>query len=106
MTGVRVQAAAAHRIDEIYRHTCETWGDAQAERYIRDLFARFEDIAARRFPWRPIPAAFGVEGYVCRYERNVIYWKVLANGDIGVVTVLHERMHQIEGFRDDFGFGF
>jgi len=26
----------------------------------------------------------------------------LANGDIGIVTVLHERMHQIERFREDF----
>jgi hypothetical protein len=24
-------------------------------------------------------------------------------GDIGIVTVLHERMHQIERFREDFG---
>lgn len=102
MSAVRVEAVAAHRIDEIYRHTLETWGEAQAERYVRGLFARFAAIAARRFPWRPIPAAFGVEGYVCRYEAHVIYWKTLDNGDIGIVTVLHERMHQIERFRDDF----
>jgi len=98
----RVQAAAAHRLDEIYRYTEERWGPAQAERYVRGLFARFEDIAARRFPWRPIPADFAVDGYVCRYEKHLIYWKILANGDVGVVTVLHERMHQIERFRDDF----
>ena len=103
MSAVRVQAAAAHRIDDIYRHTLETWGETQAERYVHGLFERFEAIAARRFPWRPIPGAFGVEGYVCRYEAHVIYWKTLANGDIGIVTVLHERMHQIDRFRDDFG---
>ena len=50
MTGVRVQAAAAHRIDEIWRFTEATWGDAQAERYVRGLFARFDAIAARSFP--------------------------------------------------------
>ena len=27
----------------------------------------------------------------------------LGNGDIGIVTLLHERMHQIERFREDFG---
>ncbi|WP_293906665.1 type II toxin-antitoxin system RelE/ParE family toxin [Phenylobacterium sp.] len=103
MSAVRVQAVAAHRIDDIYRYTLETSGEGQAERYIRGLFARFEAIAAQRFPWRPIPAAFGVDGYLCRYEAHVIYWNTLANGDIGIVTVLHERMHQIERFRDDFG---
>jgi toxin ParE1/3/4 len=100
---IRVQAAAGHRIDEIYRHTLDTWGEAQAERYIRGLFARFEAIAARDLPWRPIPAEFGVDGYVCRYEKHLIYWKLLAGGDIGIVTVLHDRMHQIDRFRDDFG---
>ena len=102
MTGYRVQSTAAHRIDEIWRYTEATWGDAQAERYIRGLFVQFEAIAARDLPWRPIPAAFDVEGYVCRYEQHLIYWKVLKSGEIGIVTVLHARMHQIDRFRDDF----
>lgn len=27
----------------------------------------------------------------------------LSNGDIGIVTVLHERMHQVDRFREEFG---
>jgi hypothetical protein len=27
------------------------------------------------------------------------------NGDIGIGTLLHERMHQIGRFQDDFGLG-
>jgi hypothetical protein len=27
----------------------------------------------------------------------------LADGNIGIVTILHERMHRIERFRDTFG---
>lgn len=103
MTAWRVQDAAGHRIDEIYRHTRETWGEDQAKTYVEGLFARFEAIAARRFPWRAIPAEFGVDGYVCRYEKHLIYWKLLEDSAVGVVTVLHERMHQIERFGDDFG---
>jgi len=68
----------------------------------RALFARFEAIAARAFPWRAIPAEFGVDGYVCRYERHVIYWKLLADGTVGIASILHERMHQIERFREAF----
>lgn len=33
---------------------------------------------------------------------SVVYWKRLSNGDVGIVTVLHERMHQIARFREDF----
>jgi toxin ParE1/3/4 len=102
VTGYHVQSAAAHRIDEIWDYTQATWGDAQAERYIQGLFARFAAIAARDFPWHPVPAEFGVGGYVCRYEQHLIYWKILVSGDIGIVTVLHARMHQIDRFRDDF----
>ena len=44
-----------------------------------------------------------MDGYVCRYERHLIYWKIRADGDVGIVTILHERMHQMDRFRDDFG---
>lgn len=99
----RVLDRAGLRIDDIYRYTRERWGEAQAELYVTGLFARFEDIAARRVPWRVVPAAFGVDGYFCRYEQHFIYWKLLSDGGVGIVTVLHARMHQIGRFRDDFG---
>lgn len=103
MSGFRVQRAAGHRLDEIFTYTRERWGEAQAERYINGLFARFTAIAKREFPWHPIPADFGVDGYVCRHEQHFIYWKLLADGTVGIVTILHQRMHQIDRFREDIG---
>lgn len=99
MTAYRVQETASHRIDQIYRYPLENWGEAQAETYIRRLFDCFDGIASRQFPWRPIAAEFGVDGYCCRYERHFIYWRLLADGDVGIVTILHERMHRIEWLR-------
>lgn len=75
----------------------------QADRYINGLFRSFDKIESHGVMSRPVPAAFGVDGYFFRYERHFVYWRRLANGDIGVVTILHERMHQIERFREDFG---
>lgn len=103
MADVRIQQAASHRLDEIYRYTLAQWGEAQAERYINGVFETFAGIDTHAVMSRPIPAAFGVDGYVVRYERHLIYWRRLTNGDVGIVTVLHERMHQIERFKDDFG---
>lgn len=51
---------------------------------------------------RPVPAEFGVQGFFFRYERHFVYWRRLSNGDIGIATILHERMHQIDRLRDDF----
>jgi toxin ParE1/3/4 len=48
MAHYRVQQAAGRRIDDIYIYTRDTWGQDKAEKYIRGLFACFEDIAARR----------------------------------------------------------
>ena len=102
MPAIRVQQAASYRLDDIYRYTRDLWGDQQAEAYVTGLFAAFDQIASHSVVSKPIPAEFGVEGYFCRYEKHVIYWRYLANGDIGIVTILHERMHQIDRFRDDF----
>ena len=52
---------------------------------------------------RPIPAEFGVKGFYFRHEHNFVYWRRLSNGDIGIVTILHERMHQSDRFRDNLG---
>jgi len=101
---VRLQQAASHRLDDIYRYTRDQWGEAQADRYITGLFDAFGRIEGRGVVSRPIPAELGVEGYVFRYEKHLVYWRRLSNGDIGIVTILHERMHQIERFREDFGF--
>ena len=103
MAAVRIQDAASHRLDEIYRYTRDCWGTEQADRYITGLFEAFANIESRGVMSRPIPAEFGVEGYFFRYERHFVYWRNLSNGDIGIVTVRHERMHQIDRFREDFG---
>lgn len=103
MTAVRVQEAASRRLDDIYRYTLEQFGAAQAERYIEGLFEAFGKIAAHGVLSRPVPAAFGVDGFSFRYESHVVYWRRLSNGDIGIVTILHQRMHQIDRFREDFG---
>lgn len=103
MAVVRIQETASVRLDDIYRYTRDRWGSEQADCYITGMFAAFGKIASRGVASKPIPAEFGVEGYFFRYERHFVYWRRFDNGDIGIVTILHERMHQIDRFREDFG---
>lgn len=103
MAAVCVQEAASLRLDDIYRYTRDRWGIEQADRYITGMFAAFEKIESRGVVSRPIPAEFGVDGFFFRYEHHFVYWRRLSNGDIGIATILHERMHQIDRFREDFG---
>jgi plasmid stabilization system protein ParE len=52
---------------------------------------------------RPVPAEFGGDGFYFRHEHHFVYWRRLSDGDIGIVTILHERMHQMDRLRDDPG---
>ena len=91
------------RLDDIYRYTRDRWGAEQAERYITGLFAAFDRIAAHGVASKPVPAEFGVDGFFFRYGHHFVYWRKLSGGDIGIVTILHERMHQIDRLREEFG---
>lgn len=101
MAAVRIQEAASFRLDEIYRYTRDRWGIEQADRYITSLFEAFDKIETHEVVSRPIPVEFGVDGFFFRHERHFVYWRRLSNGDVGIVTIIHERMHQIARFRED-----
>lgn len=103
VAGFRVSAIAGQRLDEIFVYTRDKWGDEQAERYLQGLFACFGRIARRELPWRAVPADFAIDGFWCRHEHHFIYWRALSDENIGIVTILHERMHQVDRFRDDHG---
>lgn len=98
MSSYHLEATANQQLDEIYQYTLETWGEDQADRYITNLFGQFERIATRNTLWRSVPAEFGVAAWFCHHNRHYIYWKELKGGDIGIMAILHERMHQIEWF--------
>ena len=100
---LRVQEAVSLRLDEIYRYTRDRRGAEQADRYITDLFAAFDRIDRHGVASRSIPAEFGVEGFYFRHEQHFVYWRRLSDGYNGIVTILHERMHQTDRFRDDRG---
>lgn len=66
MASFRVQEAASHWLDAIYRYTRDRWGAEQADRYITGPFAAFDKIKTHEVMSRPVPVEFGVEGYFFR----------------------------------------
>ena len=105
MPAIRIQERASLRIDDIYHYTRDRWGEDQAEKYITGLFEAFDKIATRGVASKPVPAEFDIAGFFFRYKHHFVDWRHLSNGDIGIVTILHERMHQIDRFREEFGLG-
>lgn len=96
----KVENSASIRLDEIYQYTLREWGKDQAEEYVKGLFDVFEKIVKKQVLSHPIPAEFNVDGFYVKYKKHFVYWKILQNGEVGVVTILHERMHQLKQFKE------
>ncbi|HRK70469.1 MAG TPA: type II toxin-antitoxin system RelE/ParE family toxin [Micropepsaceae bacterium] len=94
---------ASAQADSIYRYTLDRYGAVQARRYIEGLFRCFEAIARGTVTTRRIPAEFGVDGSYARFGQHFVYWRKLSRGRIGIVAILHVRMHQLRQFRDAGG---
>ncbi len=86
-----VSPEARRDLFEIWDYTEETWGTAQAERYVAQLFAAFARLADRpglgraRDDIRP--------GYRLHVEsKHIIFYRAAGNPAIEVIRVLHQRM--------------
>lgn len=93
---------ADDHLDEIYEYTATNGGEDQEDRYIDKLFEYFSNVASKNVTWRNIPAEFEIAGYFGKCECHFVYWRMLKSGDVGIVAILHERMHQIEQIREVF----
>lgn len=71
------------------------------ETFVTGLFAAIEQIETRGVMSRPVPAEFGMEGYFARYERHFLFLRRLSNGDIDIVSVLRECVHQKARLKED-----
>ena len=98
MADFLLQDAATFRLDEIYRYSLTKWGREKADSYINDLFDAFAKVGDSEVFSQSIPAEFGISGFYFKHQKHLIYWKYLDSGDVGIVTILHQRMHQIKHF--------
>ena len=105
MARIRIDDTAAAQIEDIYIYTADQWGELQADAYVRGLYDMFQDIAEGRVTGRTIPAVFPVEGYVRPYRSHFVYWRKLDPDVVGIVAVLHERMHRVARVRKLLGKG-
>lgn len=81
---------AASDLDEIWNHTLAQWGDAQAERYIRDIQQAIEGAVAD--PRRGRPCDHIRTGYFkLSAGAHVIFYR-LVSGELDVIRILHQRM--------------
>lgn len=77
-------------LEGIWEYTVDTWGEEQAERYVRLINESFREIADNPSLGRPCDAIRN--GYRKRgVSRHVIFYRTI-DGGVDVVRILHERM--------------
>jgi plasmid stabilization system protein ParE len=90
--------AADKAQDGIWHYTRKTWGEAQAEKYIRGLHNHLQELADRQRIWRPLPNSLivppdlNIDAYFSKYEHHYVFFRELSNEHIGIMSILHEQM--------------
>ncbi|MEO1029026.1 MAG: type II toxin-antitoxin system RelE/ParE family toxin [Pseudomonadota bacterium] len=102
MSHYKLTSGARATLVDIYVYTHNTWGLQQADTYLEGFYGCFEDIAAKRVLWRPIPSEYEVEGFFTRYEKHLIYWRHIGDGELFIVAILHTSMLQHERLKQAF----
>lgn len=89
MREVRLTPQAIGELAEIRRYTRKMWGVRQADRYLKGLGSRFNEIAAGAAVIRDAEIGGGYRR--CRYEAHIIIFKE-ASAFVRIVHVFHESM--------------
>jgi toxin ParE1/3/4 len=90
MSGYRLLRRARTDLLDIARYTAERWDERQAEGYITDLFAAFQQLVEcpeLRRQYRPIPPYLRALA-----GSHAIFYRVADDGDLLIVRVLHAAM--------------
>lgn len=89
--------AAEEDLRAIWRHTSETWGPEQADKYLDQLGDCFDAIAIRRAPSRSLPQ-LPDEVRIHRCQHHYIFWFAIDRPII--IAVLHEKMDVLQRLKE------
>ncbi len=97
----KIYPAARRRIIEIWHYTDMTWGEKQADNYVRGLHHAIEKAAINKYLWRKIEHDDMKGIFFVRYEHQYVFFRELSKDLLGVVNVLHESMDIPSRLKED-----
>lgn len=88
----KIYPVARRRIIEIWHYTDKTWGEEQADKYVRGLYEAIEKAAINKYMWRKIEHEAMKGIFFVRYQHHYVFFRELSKKVLGVINVLHESM--------------
>ncbi len=99
MARIALRPQARRDLTAIWTYSAEAWGEAQAERYLRELSSRLDMLEVH--PKLGRKCDFILPGYrVYPSGEHLIFYKTSAD-EIDVVRILHKRMDAKRHFPSD-----
>ena len=78
-------------LSDIWKYTAEKWSENQADTYYRMLINAFNEIAEKpEIGRRYTEVKENLLGF--RAEKHIVFYRIIENGDILIIRILHERM--------------
>lgn len=96
MAKYHITKKAVEDLSSIWEYTLKTWSESQADIYYRELKQTFEGIAERPTSYDREYVEIKVGLYGRRCNKHIVFYRLVENGDIEIIRILHERMN-IEG---------
>ncbi|HEY9250299.1 MAG TPA: type II toxin-antitoxin system RelE/ParE family toxin [Rariglobus sp.] len=101
--GVKIYRAAQSRLLEVWNYTEATWGEEQADAYVRELVEAAHRLPDERPGWRPVKDRVVRGVFLVRHRHHYLFFRELGGGEIGGINVLHEAMDIPARLREDAG---
>ncbi|MGF1453571.1 MAG: type II toxin-antitoxin system RelE/ParE family toxin [Opitutales bacterium] len=99
MANYRLTREADADMVEIARYTRETWGEAQRDKYINELFQLFEEIASNPMKGRRMKfRREGIRRQLHPARLHGAYYRMAADGVPEILRVLHAKQDQRRAF--------
>ena len=97
----KIYPAARERLLQIWDYTDQKWGEEQADAYVNSLVAFAHELPSHRARWRPMRGK-GFSGiWLIRHKHHYLFFRELSNGQIGILSILHENMDLPARLRED-----
>ena len=88
-------SSAQTALEDIWFYSFQNWGEAQANRYLSELYDTFERLSQSHLHHKTFTEIKGKNGEALHYakcNKHFIFFKRLDSSTIGIITILHEMM--------------
>jgi len=91
--GIKLYPRVEEQLIDIWNYTSEQWGESQADSYVREMVTHMHSLAKTSYQWKPVPDAELSGIFYSRCKHHFIFFKQLSKDELGVISVLHEKMN-------------